>query len=337
MSGFSNPVSNAAGTLVRAVLKSVNFVAGLVGWQISRDGDAEFNNVSVRGTVFGDLQSTSPVPSDAIITSSVTGDAFSRLQILADGSLHWGDGTHSQDTFLVRTGPSVLMVADSLTTQQVDLIAPNPASDLIMTGAMSGDAISEFQMFANGEMHMGDGTNPQQIQIVPDAANGRLGFNVPDGVLVNSFDIGQGMQQYTALNATTSLSTTEAAITTLPSVTFKKGRVYELRVTAGITIPSGGIVLLKVRKGTGTAGAQWTQSGNLGPITGQLTRRVIQRMANYSGADITTAYTLIGVTNTGTGSVSVPDDNPTTASRRIRVELWDVGSTGEFTNEPAIS
>jgi len=51
VSGFSNPVTNAAGTLVRAVMKSVNYVAGLAGWQISRNGDAEFNSATIRGDV----------------------------------------------------------------------------------------------------------------------------------------------------------------------------------------------------------------------------------------------------------------------------------------------
>lgn len=51
MSGFSNPIANAAGTLVRAVMKSVDFVAGVAGWQITRDGSAEFNDGTFRGAV----------------------------------------------------------------------------------------------------------------------------------------------------------------------------------------------------------------------------------------------------------------------------------------------
>lgn len=49
MSGFSNPIANAAGTLVRNLMKSVNYVAGVAGWRISRDGSAEFSNVLIRG------------------------------------------------------------------------------------------------------------------------------------------------------------------------------------------------------------------------------------------------------------------------------------------------
>lgn len=39
----------AGNTLVRDSIKSENYVAGSTGWQISRDGNAEFNNLSSRG------------------------------------------------------------------------------------------------------------------------------------------------------------------------------------------------------------------------------------------------------------------------------------------------
>lgn len=51
MSGFSNPIVNAAGTLIKTLIKSANYVAGTLGWQISKDGNAEFNLGSFRGSV----------------------------------------------------------------------------------------------------------------------------------------------------------------------------------------------------------------------------------------------------------------------------------------------
>lgn len=51
MSGFSNPVANAVGTLIRKAMNSVNYVTGVAGWIIRRDGSAEFSNVVVRGEV----------------------------------------------------------------------------------------------------------------------------------------------------------------------------------------------------------------------------------------------------------------------------------------------
>lgn len=46
---FSNPVvGGEGGELIRDSIKSPNFVAGVSGWIIRRDGSAEFNNVNIR-------------------------------------------------------------------------------------------------------------------------------------------------------------------------------------------------------------------------------------------------------------------------------------------------
>lgn len=51
MSGFSNPIVGGVGTLVRTFIKSFNYVAGVAGWIIQKNGHAEFNDITVRGTV----------------------------------------------------------------------------------------------------------------------------------------------------------------------------------------------------------------------------------------------------------------------------------------------
>ena len=51
--GFANSVIGGAAALIRAAIKSPNFVHGSAGWQVSKDGSAEFNNVTVRGNIAG--------------------------------------------------------------------------------------------------------------------------------------------------------------------------------------------------------------------------------------------------------------------------------------------
>jgi hypothetical protein len=53
MSGFSNPVVGGQGTLIRDLIKSPNFLSNVRGWQISRDGSAQFNNLTIRGAFNG--------------------------------------------------------------------------------------------------------------------------------------------------------------------------------------------------------------------------------------------------------------------------------------------
>lgn len=50
---FSNEITGGQGALVRPAIKSPNFVTGVSGWTIDRDGSAEFNNLSIRGTFNG--------------------------------------------------------------------------------------------------------------------------------------------------------------------------------------------------------------------------------------------------------------------------------------------
>ncbi len=49
MSGFSSPIIGGGGTLVYPAIKSPDYAAGSAGWQIAKNGSAEFENLIVRG------------------------------------------------------------------------------------------------------------------------------------------------------------------------------------------------------------------------------------------------------------------------------------------------
>lgn len=51
--GFSDQILGGVGTLIRKFIKSRNYVAGSAGWQITNDGNAEFNNLTARGSSTG--------------------------------------------------------------------------------------------------------------------------------------------------------------------------------------------------------------------------------------------------------------------------------------------
>lgn len=51
---FTNPIIGAGNQLIRQEITSENYVAGVSGWRIARNGDAEFNDIVARGSgVFG--------------------------------------------------------------------------------------------------------------------------------------------------------------------------------------------------------------------------------------------------------------------------------------------
>jgi hypothetical protein len=51
--GASNSILAGQGTLIRQMIQSPNYVAGVSGWTINKDGSAEFNNLTIRGTFAG--------------------------------------------------------------------------------------------------------------------------------------------------------------------------------------------------------------------------------------------------------------------------------------------
>jgi len=72
MSGFSNAVIGGAEILIRSAIRSVNYIAGVAGWRISRDGDVDLNGGTFRGTVIvtnpsGSFVELAPGATNAVI------------------------------------------------------------------------------------------------------------------------------------------------------------------------------------------------------------------------------------------------------------------------------
>lgn len=51
MSGFSDAIVGGVGKLIRSFVQSPNYVAGLTGWSINKDGSTEFNQGLFRGSI----------------------------------------------------------------------------------------------------------------------------------------------------------------------------------------------------------------------------------------------------------------------------------------------
>jgi phage minor structural protein len=76
------------------ILKSSNYVAGSAGWQIKGDGNAEFNNVTVRGNIAtATLTTGSVLMVKGIIQSEYYNPGQSGWQITGAGSAFFGDLT----------------------------------------------------------------------------------------------------------------------------------------------------------------------------------------------------------------------------------------------------
>lgn len=97
MSGFSNSVVGGIGNLIRDWIQSVPFVSGSQGWRISRNGDAEFNNATFRGSII-------ITGSHDILVYSTPSPTVNKLIIALAGSAgndglgnSWGQGINLYD------------------------------------------------------------------------------------------------------------------------------------------------------------------------------------------------------------------------------------------------
>lgn len=55
MSGFNNDILGGSSTLIRAAIKSPNFVQNVSGWSVNKDGTAQFNSLTITGGVLDGL------------------------------------------------------------------------------------------------------------------------------------------------------------------------------------------------------------------------------------------------------------------------------------------
>jgi len=115
---FANQVA-AGKQLVRRVLQSAGFVAGVTGWQLQRNGDAEFNDLTARGTIIGaTIENSATDPKTSInpdgsitITNAAGGVIF---DLAANGVMTWSDPAGNP---LVRINPGTATIIVENTSQ----------------------------------------------------------------------------------------------------------------------------------------------------------------------------------------------------------------------------
>lgn len=77
MSGFASPVVSAIGEVIRDEIMSDNFVMGVSGWAILKNGNAYFYNITAEGNI----------TSSAVVVEGATGGVFIYSGIPANGNL----------------------------------------------------------------------------------------------------------------------------------------------------------------------------------------------------------------------------------------------------------
>lgn len=216
------------------VISSSNFVSGTSGWQIDGDGNAEFNDVTVRG----DIVSSNWDGSDPLALS--TRDTGASVGFALDSSE--GAGQFEGDLFvggnLQVAGNGELVVGDD----------PDSGNRMIMT-AFSGALVTRIQFIrpgataATGLLQMDDDTallrapgdgSSFQLQMLNQSATKEFRFSV-GGTPVMTLDASAGEVKVPTPNTTGSAANVNVSASNLvPLVRSTSALRYKKRVTSNV-------------------------------------------------------------------------------------------------------
>lgn len=121
--GFNNPLVGGGGSLVYPSIHSPDFVAGVAGWSINKDGSAELDNVTIRGIL------------EAIVGGSLV------FQTDQFGDFIWFNSHGAQAIAIVPAKQAMFVYADTGSAVQGALIlsiAPVAGTDAFGNAYQSG-------------------------------------------------------------------------------------------------------------------------------------------------------------------------------------------------------
>lgn len=157
---FNNDIAAGNGNLIRNWLQSVDYVPGTSGWRISKDGSAEFNN----GTFRGSIEVGSLTGQHFIVNNAATGDIIdvyntANLLVAKMDSIggFWTISQPSED--------SVVQFGEGLSWQNL-LALPSIGSGIL---GISNNTQSQLTLFSGaGPANAGQAI----VTLVDSAANG---------------------------------------------------------------------------------------------------------------------------------------------------------------------
>lgn len=156
---WSDPIAASDGSLIFPALKSPNFVPSSSGWNLDRDGNAELNNVTVRGTVDveGSLGNNVKIYTDStLVPGETTATITMNPGSYSDGQLPVSG--YGQITATAITGPP----------HYGQLLINSPGHNYASSIFMTGDTVE------------GGGINDTTMNI--NAASVTIGYNLPSAI-----------------------------------------------------------------------------------------------------------------------------------------------------------
>lgn len=337
---FQNPIVGGT-TLVRTAINSPGYTPGSVGWSINRDGSAEFNNATLRGSLTVNApphqtQWSTTIPAVLTTFYNATLSAFYAVR---------QSFVNATDYYYELFGASVSVTP-----------APTIVTGWVVAGVVwEKDGIGidttnpqaramQWGNYASAVAHTGKpwgiqffGVNDPTFagQAFDQLANGYTQFDIAlaDFSLDGRSQPRGLVDQLSSVANSAAIGTVETVLYTGNNVTFPNARAFELRtgqfwlssVASGNAVLRvrrhniAGTVLYQVNVGnilSGAAPLDWRENANL-------------LWKNASGADITDTWVLTVQSNAGAGT-TVTALAPAVGPRYARI--YDAGWAGDFSN-----
>lgn len=320
---WSDPIAASDGSLVFPALKSPNYVAGTTGWTVTRDGNAEFNNVTVRGTV--DVESTD---GSAVIIAPNNG-----------GKVFFKPNTVSGVT--VNSNADIFSSTGSYAGGHRNFITFDTGRITDSAGSVGQSSFQWATRSTDGTPYPGFATANNLLEVSGDVqAHGNLLVNTNaeiDGVLLmGTRDVGKGLLTRidSVSDSTPIAASTEDIVLTLPSATYKAGRAYNAVHNGQCSLQTSitnSILYFRLRK-TNVAGAIVRPFGRATLVNTQVCAVNQEGIFTVGAADVTTTLVL---------TMSVPAGSTGThnagAGFQREVNIYDVGAASDYPNAPVLS
>lgn len=318
--GFANPVVNAAGTLIRTLMKSANFVTGLAGWQITKLGDAEFNQGLFRGSLLVGPASPAPrfvvgaaIPAPLLALAPNATFDFVLLFYHNATDFYWeAMGTF----FAVRTffRGNYDTVNGVFVWERVLQAAPGTQD--VRFGSAAFNPFNTSVQFQKADVAFMSGTGSLSINTENFTFDGVMaprGLRASVDSVANSAAIGIG----------------ETTVLTLPATAYFANRAYAFEWRGGMQATAAGAMGVRVRK-TNPAGQQLNVFGWQFPAAQTL--YFYEKNTFKIGAADLINVVLVLTLQAGAGTIT----HVGAAGDTRYLRVWNIGAAADYPNAPTL-
>lgn len=318
--GFNNPVVGGDGELVRVKMRSFNYVPGVSGWAIFRNGDAEFNNAIFRG----EIVVGGATPPNFELTETIPAELVTFYQT------NW-TGTIASFVMKMNVSANTYLYEILLSASSV---GPARAVGAVIAGNVRETYLA-FTSGTNSVMAFGEFT-PSTVQMFgnnllgdPDTPGSDMlwgNTSLPRGTLIGGF------QRIVSLAFTSTTALTEQLATTFGSFVFTNGRAFEYELNVQIKSAAAQSPGVNIHK-TNLAGTLLHGGRYPIPLTGvDIPLFKVGVFVNTSGADVT-ALLALGIQPQVATAVSVDTG---TGGLSGYIHVRDIGAASEYSGSPSV-